>query len=83
MKNILIDLSPPIMLRFYRQCRSKLSRVRQYQEPKPQDLDIYWTKQMADLLETWGGDGVWPELQLIMCGGEGNTLDIACGTLSD
>lgn len=45
-----------------------------------QDLDIYWTKEMVSMLETWGIGHVWNEIQLVMAGCSGRVLDIACGT---
>jgi ubiquinone/menaquinone biosynthesis C-methylase UbiE len=45
-----------------------------------QDLDVYWEAEMAQLLETWGENNVWKEIQLLMVNCQGKVLDIACGT---
>lgn len=45
-----------------------------------QDLDLYWDPQMAELLETWGQDHAWNEIQLLLACSKGKILDIACGT---
>ncbi len=45
-----------------------------------QDLDVYWDSAMAQLLETWGSDTVWKEIQLLMVNCRGKVLDVACGT---
>jgi ubiquinone/menaquinone biosynthesis C-methylase UbiE len=45
-----------------------------------QDLDIYWNKDMAQLLETWGEGNVWQEIQFLLANCSGRVLDIACGT---
>jgi ubiquinone/menaquinone biosynthesis C-methylase UbiE len=48
--------------------------------PDHQDLDIYWSEEMAALLETWGEGNVWNEIQFLLCDRRGKALDIACGT---
>mgnify|MGYP000974561973 CR=1 FL=1 len=45
-----------------------------------QDLDIYWTPEMAEKLENWGTGTVWSEIQFLMINCKGRVLDIACGT---
>ncbi|MFZ2631280.1 MAG: class I SAM-dependent methyltransferase [Desulfosalsimonadaceae bacterium] len=45
-----------------------------------QDLDVYWDSEMAQILETWGVDTVWKEIQLLMVNCNGMVLDVACGT---
>ena len=49
-------------------------------KPLKQDLDVYWTDEMAQILETWGIGHVWNEIQFLMGGCGGKVLDIACGT---
>lgn len=44
------------------------------------DTDIYWTPQMAALLETWGEGNTWDEIQYLLATTSGAVLDIACGT---
>jgi ubiquinone/menaquinone biosynthesis C-methylase UbiE len=45
-----------------------------------QDLDVYWDPKMAALLETWGTDNAWNEIQLLLANLRGKVIDIACGT---
>ena len=49
-------------------------------DPGVQDVELYWDPKMAELLETWGTDTVWKEIQLLMVNCSGGVLDIACGT---
>jgi ubiquinone/menaquinone biosynthesis C-methylase UbiE len=48
--------------------------------PNTQDLDVYWDQEMAKILETWGEDSVWKEIQFLAVNWKGKVLDIACGT---
>lgn len=45
-----------------------------------QDLNLYWEDSFADILEIWGEEHVWNEIQLLMINLKGRVLDIACGT---
>lgn len=45
-----------------------------------QDLEIYWTAEMAAVLETWGEGNAWTEIEYLMVNCQGKVLDIACGT---
>jgi ubiquinone/menaquinone biosynthesis C-methylase UbiE len=45
-----------------------------------QDLDIYWTDEMAQQLETWGRNHAWIEIECLLVNCKGKVLDIACGT---
>lgn len=45
-----------------------------------QDLNVYWDPEMAKILETWGQDHVWNEIQMFLANSKGRVLDIACGT---
>jgi ubiquinone/menaquinone biosynthesis C-methylase UbiE len=47
---------------------------------KEQDLDIYWNDEMANILETWGENNAWKEIQFLIVNCNGRILDIACGT---
>ena len=49
-------------------------------DPQKQYLDIYWNKEFAEILETWGEEHVWNEIQLLLINVKGKILDIACGT---
>jgi len=48
--------------------------------PGKQDLDLYWDPKMAEILEHWGDDNVWNEIQMFFAALQGKVLDIACGT---
>jgi ubiquinone/menaquinone biosynthesis C-methylase UbiE len=48
--------------------------------PGAQSLEDYWDPKVAAILETWGEDNVWIEIQLLLAGRSGKVLDIACGT---
>lgn len=48
--------------------------------PLKQDLDIYFSEEFANVLETWGENHVWIEIQLLLANCSGKVLDIACGT---
>jgi ubiquinone/menaquinone biosynthesis C-methylase UbiE len=45
-----------------------------------QDLDIYFDPKFAEVLETWGIDNTWREIQILLAGRKGRVLDVACGT---
>ena len=49
-------------------------------DPDAQDLELYWSPKMAEVLDTWGEKHVWREIQLLMWDRSGKVLDIACGT---
>jgi len=84
---ILKELCPPIVLDRLKRFKIKLQAHFSHQisnliigDPKGQDLDIYWNKDMAQVLETWGEGNVWNEIQFLMVNCQGKVLDIACGT---
>jgi ubiquinone/menaquinone biosynthesis C-methylase UbiE len=45
-----------------------------------QDLDLYWDPKMAEILDTWGTDNAWNEIQMFLANARGKVIDIACGT---
>jgi SAM-dependent methyltransferase len=45
-----------------------------------QDTDIYFDPKFAELLETWGVDNTWQEIQFFLSHRRGRVLDLACGT---
>ena len=47
--------------------------------PLKQDLDLYFTEGFANVLENWGENHVWFEIQLLLANCVGKVLDIACG----
>ena len=54
--------------------------VRNLGNPDKQDLDLYWNSKYAEVLEEWGKDNTWNEIQMILVSCKGKVLDIACGT---
>ncbi len=48
--------------------------------PEKQELSLYWDKEFAKILDTWGEDNVWLEIQLLLINCKGTVLDVACGT---
>src|SRR5260221_13033224 len=50
------------------------------QNPQKQDLDLNWDPDYAKVLEEWGKNNTWNEIQMILCVCKGRELDIACGT---
>ncbi|HPD54087.1 MAG TPA: class I SAM-dependent methyltransferase [Bacteroidia bacterium] len=49
-------------------------------ENDSQDLDMYFDPEYAKILDNWGADNTWIEIQMLLCNCEGKVLDIACGT---
>jgi SAM-dependent methyltransferase len=79
-KAIVKDLCPPMVWRGL--SRAKRSALLQNLKPpkQGQDLDVYWTPFMAELLERWGQGNCWVDIQLLTADLHGTALDIACGT---
>jgi ubiquinone/menaquinone biosynthesis C-methylase UbiE len=48
--------------------------------PTKQDLEMYWDPEYAKILEEWGRDTTWNEIQFILAPCNGKVLDVACGT---
>ena len=80
---------PPIVVKGYRKITGSIRKnslsegtqnVKRPKNSDGQDLDVYWDKEMAEMLETWGKDHVWNEIQMFLVGKKGKALDIACGT---
>lgn len=73
MKSILKQLLPPILV-------SNLNKVRvaiEDRNKKPinhveQRLDVHWKPDYAKVLETWGLDNVWNEIQMFLVNCEGS-----------
>jgi ubiquinone/menaquinone biosynthesis C-methylase UbiE len=85
MNPVLHGLCPPLVLDYFRRLKvylvkKKYKILKASNQVKSQDLDIYWDSKFADILENWGEDTTWNEIQLIMASCNGKVLDIACGT---
>ncbi len=83
MKFFLEAICPPIiwnlLLKLSRALKKSRHRSQDLDSTK-QDLDMYWDPEFAKVLEEWGADNVWNEIQMIMAAAKGKVLDIACGT---
>lgn len=51
-----------------------------YNKTGDQDLDIYWDDEFVQMLDSWGVDNAWLEIQLLLANCTGKVLDIACGS---
>ena len=60
--------------------KKEVINIENMEDVKEQDLELYWDKEFAELLDTWGEPHLWKEIQLLLRDVEGPTLDIACGT---
>lgn len=82
---IVQQICPPIFLRGAQFLGRRINKVRlvakkSFLKSGEQDLDVYWDSEMAQILESWGEDSVWKEIQLLMVNCHGKVLDVACGT---
>jgi SAM-dependent methyltransferase len=80
MKELVRDLCPPVVWRALQSARSKVQPHQIKGSGDSQDLDLYWTPEMAQVLETWADGNAWLEVQFLMANCKGRVLDIACGT---
>jgi ubiquinone/menaquinone biosynthesis C-methylase UbiE len=83
-KKILKLITPPIVVKILSPKRKKgnYSHVKKFngKDPEKQDLELYWDQDYAKILEEWGKDSTWNEIQMILATSKGKVLDIACGT---
>ncbi len=85
-KKIIALVCPPIIWKGITKIKNQTVSTYQKKEnviisnPNEQDLDIYWDPKMAEMLETWGENHVWNEIQMLLANSSGKVLDIACGT---
>ena len=86
MNKIIKSLLPPIVVDIARKLKNTVIQQQnntggQYtNDPNKQDLDIYWTTDMANQLEEWGKNHTWIEIECLLVNCKGKVLDIACGT---
>jgi ubiquinone/menaquinone biosynthesis C-methylase UbiE len=80
MKQIIKDLCPPLIWRKLQDLRGPPGPRQFRTKDDSQDLDLYWTPEMAQMLETWADGNAWLEVQFLMANCQGSVLDIACGT---
>ena len=83
-RGCLRQLCPPLVWNGLKSANAAMRRARRRQQPgdgsSEQDLGLYWDPGMAALLDAWGEDNVWKEIQLLLVDRPGPVLDIACGT---
>jgi SAM-dependent methyltransferase len=80
MKQLIKDLCPPLVWRKLQDIRRQAGPQKTTANGDNQDLDLYWTPEMAQILETWADGNAWLEVQFLMANCGGRVLDIACGT---
>ena len=83
MNRMITRICPPILLDLIRALKISKKRVDQpyyLADNSGQDLDIYWTKEMAEQLEIWGEENAWIEIECLLINCKGKICDIACGT---
>jgi len=82
MKKIIKGVTPPILIDIYNKVtgKKKSRNIVRPKSEKEQELDIYWTDDMAFQLENWGKAHTWNEIECLLVNCRGKVLDIACGT---
>ena len=81
MKNLIILLIPPILLKLYRYIKNFFHKKKFFANPEKQALELYYDKEMAKILDIWGERNAWIEIQHIFYHKKNSKiLDIACGT---
>src|SRR5258706_6351119 len=90
MKQFVKSLIPPILLSVYHKLKgpppkeeSITDRIKnrlKYNSEGKQDTDIYWDEDFVKILDSWGEDNTWLEIQLLLANCTGKALDIACGS---
>ena len=82
MKSIAKQLVPPLLWSALSSARARAQALRSpgAANPGEQSLDDYWDPKMAEMLDHWGEDNVWIDVQLLFANTSGRVLDIACGT---
>lgn len=85
MKKLLKLVCPPAIILAGKKAQSFFSKSNSSRYYRPtnkesQELDVYWTDQMANQLEEWGRGHTWNEIECLLVNCKGKVLDIACGT---
>lgn len=85
MKRILKLLIPPIFIKLVYKIgilEEQNTKIIVYKkdENEKQDLDMYFDPEYAKILDVWGLDSTWLEIQQLLINCSGKVLDIACGT---
>ena len=84
LKQISHYILPPfiwsIQRKYQRYRKAQKGKAHSKSDGKNQYLDIYWDEEFAQVLDTWGMDNAWIEIQMLLINCSGKVLDIACGT---
>lgn len=83
MKKLITQVCPPMIIGFFRALKRKNVKIDgsdSQTNNSQQDLDVYWTKEMAEQLEIWGLENTWIEIECLLANCKGKVCDIACGT---
>lgn len=84
MRNFIKAVCPPVIISILRKVKgnngSSQNQLYEKTDGSQQDLDIYFTPEMANHLEDWGKDHTWIEIECLLINCRGKVLDIACGT---
>ena len=84
MKEIVKQFVPPVVLKFLGAIKNPKNKKEdtgvQSGVADGQELDVYWTEDMAFQLENWGKAHTWNEIECLLVNCKGKVLDIACGT---
>jgi ubiquinone/menaquinone biosynthesis C-methylase UbiE len=82
-RSLISDFIPPILWKYVKKLKRRKTKVSspvKQTPPERQDLELYWDHKYALVLDEWGRDNTWNEIQMFLCVCEGKVLDIACGT---
>jgi len=76
------DFVPPALIKVARRMDLIPPPIIIYKKDKngSQDLNMYYDEEFAKVLDTWGEDSAWVEIQMLLCNCKGKVLDIACGS---
>jgi ubiquinone/menaquinone biosynthesis C-methylase UbiE len=80
LKNKLKIIKSKLFLAIHNLNKKKKQPNQFIENPKKQELEMYWDEEFAKVLDTWGENNVWLEIQLLLTNCHGKVLDIACGT---
>jgi ubiquinone/menaquinone biosynthesis C-methylase UbiE len=87
MKQFIKQITPPVIWNLFKGMgrlslitSTPVKKNKGTPDSSSQDLDVYWDPHMAEILDSWGKDHVWNEIEMYLIGKKGKVLDIACGT---
>lgn len=85
LKRLLLLFCPPVLQIAYRKlvhtgAKKTYDKMYRPEDHTAQELDVYWTEDMANQLENWGKNSTWNEIDCLLVNCKGKVIDIACGT---